>query len=99
MNKEKKVTVQLIQDYIQEWGIFDITEVVDAIYPSVPTRGSLVSLVEGFQTDSAIVVVYNRGNDIVDTYRLSYEDMPLGTLKKVLVVCLLYQQLQLDLGN
>jgi hypothetical protein len=100
MKKKKKILlIKDIQYIISQYGIFDIQEVLDATSPSVDTRGNLKSLIEGFQTDNAIVVVYKRDYAIVDTYRLSYEDMPLNTLKQVRAVCLLYQQLQLDLEN
>lgn len=97
--KRKMLLVQDIQHIIYCYGIFDIGEVQGEISPSVPTRGNLISLVESFQTDHAFVDVYDRGNDIVDTYRLSYTDMPLDTLKEVRAVCLLYQQLKQDLEN
>lgn len=91
--------VEYIQRLISRYGIFDIDEVETDCSPSVSTRGNLTSYIEGFQTDSAIVVVYTRDNDIVDTYRLPYIDMPLDTLKQVLVVCLLYQEVQLEQEN
>jgi hypothetical protein len=33
----------------------------------------------------------------VDTYRLSYIDMPLDTLKEVRALCLQYEEVQADL--
>ncbi len=96
--KKKEIIIQDIQYIISQYGIFDIQEVL-ATSPSVDTRGNLKSLIEGFQTNNAIIVVYNRDYTIVDTYRLSYEDMSLNTLKQVRAGCLLYQQLQLDLEN
>lgn len=88
---------QDIGSIISRYGIFDIAEVCGEISPSLDTRGNLTSLIEEFRTDHAIVVVYNNDYSIVDTYRLSYTDMPLDTLKEVRELCLQYQELQADL--
>ncbi len=94
---KKQHIQQYIESIISRHGIFDILEVYGEVSPSIETRGNLTSLLEDFRQDHAIVVVYDRDYSIVDTYRLSYTDMPLVTLKQVQEVCLQYQQLQADL--
>jgi hypothetical protein len=88
---------QDIGSIISRYGIFDIGEVQAEVSPSIETRGNLVSLLEEFRQDHAIVVVYDSNYSIVDTYRLSYIDMPLDTLKEVRALCLQYEEVQADL--
>ena len=94
---KKQHIIQDIQHIIYCYGIFDIGEVQAEVSPSLDTRGNLTSLIEDFREDNVIVVVYNDSYSIVDTYRLSYTDIPLVTLKEVHSICLQYQQLQQDL--
>lgn len=94
---KKQQIQQDIQYIIGKYGIFDIVEVEVGVSPRLDTRGNLVSLIEDFREDNVIVVVYNDSYSIVDTYRLSYTDIPLVTLKEVHSICLQYQQLQQDL--
>jgi hypothetical protein len=94
---KKQHITQDIGSIISRYGIFDIGEVYGETSPYLDTRGNLTSLIEEFRQDHAIVVVYNHNYSIVDTYWLSYTDMPLVTLKQVREVCLQYQELQQDL--
>ena len=94
---KKQHIQQDIGSIISRYGIFDIGEVQGEVSPSIETRGNLTSLLEEFRQDHAIVVVYNNNYSIVDTYRLSYTDMPLDTLKEVQALCLQYEELQADL--
>ncbi len=94
---KKQHIIQDIQHIIYCYGIFDIGEVQSEVSPSLDTRGNLVSLIEDFREDNAIVVVYNDSYSIVDTYRLSYSNMCVDTLKQIHIICLLYEQQQLDL--
>ena len=94
---KKEHIIQDINHILYCYDMFDIGEVQGEVSPSIETRGNLVSLLEEFRQDHAIVVVYDSNYSIVDTYRLSYIDMPLVTLKEVRELCLQYQQLQQDL--
>lgn len=87
---QKDQIIQQIKTIIADHGTFDIGSLVDPTIPSLSHRGNLIALLESFSLDNAIVVVYNNAYSIVDTYRLSYIDMALDTLKQVLDVCLLY---------
>ena len=94
---KKQHIQQDIGSIISRYGIFDIGEVQGEVSPSIETRGNLTSLLEEFRQDHAIVVVYDSNYSIVDTYRLSYIDMPLDTLKEVQALCLQYEEIQADL--
>ena len=94
---KKQHIAQDIGSIISRYGIFDIGEVYGEVSPSIETRGNLTSLLEEFRQDHAIVVVYDSSYSIVDTYRLSYIDMPLDTLKEVQALCLQYEEIQADL--
>lgn len=94
---KKAQIIQNIQDIISQNGIFDVADIQANYSPSIPTRGNLTSLVESFSLGYGIVVVYNRDYSIVDTYRLSYLEMYVDTLKQIRILCLLYEQQQLDL--
>jgi hypothetical protein len=94
---KKQHIQQDIGSIISRYGIFDIGEVQGEVSPSIETRGNLTSLLEEFRQDHAIVVVYDNDYSIVDTYRLSYTDMPLDTLKEVQALCLQYEEIQADL--
>jgi hypothetical protein len=63
------------------------------------TRGNLKSYIEAFRVDHVIVGVYNDNLDIVDTYRLSYTDMSLKELKRVLDAYVLFKEEVLDLED
>lgn len=89
-----ELIIQEIKRVIAKEGMFSIGEVQIESSPSLDTRGNLESFVEVFYLDHAIVVVYNRDYNMVDSYRLSYTDMPLSTLKEIRKVCLEYEQLQ-----
>lgn len=91
---KKDLIIQDISEVIARQGMFSIGEVEIESSPSLDTRGNLESFVEVFYLDHAIVVVYNRDYSMVDSYRLSYTDMPLNTLKEIRKVCLEYEQLQ-----
>ena len=94
---KKEHIIQDINHILYCYDMFDIGEVQGEVSPSIETRGNLVSLLEEFRQDHAIVVVYDSNYSIVDTYRLSYTDMPLVTLKEVRALCLQYEEIQADL--
>lgn len=94
---KKEHIIQDINHILYCYDMFDIGEVQGEVSPYLDTRGNLTSLIEEFRQDHAVVVVYNHNYSIVDTYWLSYTDMPLVTLKQVREVCLQYQELQQDL--
>lgn len=94
---KKEHIIQDINHILYCYDMFDIGEVYGEVSPSIETRGNLVSLLEEFRQDHAIVVVYDSNYSIVDTYRLSYTDMPLVTLKEVRALCLQYEEIQADL--
>ena len=94
---KKEHIIQDINHILYCYDMFDIGEVQGEVSPSIETRGNLVSLLEEFRQDHAIVVVYDSNYSIVDTYRLSYTDMPLDTLKEVRALCLQYEEIQADL--
>lgn len=89
-----ELIIQEIKRVIAKEGMFSIGEVQIESSPSLDTRGNLESFVEVFYLDHAIVVVYNRDYNMVDSYRLSYTDMTMDTLKEIRKVCLEYEQLQ-----
>lgn len=91
---KKDLIIQDISEVIARQGMFSIGEVETASSPSLDTRGNLESFVGAFYLDHAIVVVYNRDYNMVDSYRLSYTDMPVDTLKEIRKICLEYEQLQ-----
>ena len=82
---DKDKTIDSIQKIIKEFGCFTTADILAECDINVLSVGSLIHLANSFHFDHADVEVYEDGGENeIDTYTLSYQDMELEQLQEIL---------------
>jgi hypothetical protein len=93
----KPTIIKNIKRIIQEWGAFGSGEIEGSLgetySPCVNSMGNLVALAEYFNPNEVEVNIYNPSgfsSDPIDSYTVSYEDLPKDVLEEILDLCEAY---------
>lgn len=82
-NKDK--VIDSIQAIIKEYGSFTTADITADCDVAIPTNDSLIHLANHFHYDHAEVEIYEDGGENeIDNYTLSYRQMELEQLEKIL---------------
>ncbi len=84
---ERELTIDAINDLIQEHGEFTIADVDADHSPYVPTKGRLTHLMEEFREGGGTVRVYDPtsySSDEIDEYDEFYEELETSQLEYIL---------------
>jgi hypothetical protein len=85
VDNKKEIIVE-IKSIIDTFGGFSDAEVGAEASPSIETKGNLTHLCEDFNKEYVKVRVYwgKMGDDSIDSYNLSYEELENDTLQEIL---------------
>lgn len=95
-NRGKNSIIAQIKNLIDDYGIFGTNDVQASYSPTVKSRGNLYHLIDYFNKDSVEVCVYDDGNSVVDEYTLTYEELPITTLKYILELAEDWKEINLE---
>jgi hypothetical protein len=91
---QKKKIIKRIKSIIENYGTFNIGEVVGADGICVNEMGNLVALVEYFNGTTVEVEVYETSSfssDSISSYELTYEELDKDTLEQILFIAEMYE--------
>lgn len=91
---QKKTIIKRIKSIVENYGTFNIGEVVGADGICVNEMGNLVALVEYFNGTTVEVNIYDANSfssDPIDDYELTYEELDKDTLEQILFIAELYE--------
>lgn len=91
---QKKKIIKRIKSIIENYGTFNIGEVVGADGICVNQMGDLVALVEYFNGTTVEVEVYETSSfssDSISSYELTYEELDKDTLEQILFIAEMYE--------
>jgi hypothetical protein len=91
---QKKKIIKRIKSIIENYGTFNIGEVVGADGICVNEMGNLVALVEYFNGTTVEVEVYETSSfssDSISSYELTYEELDKDTLEQILFIAELFE--------
>jgi hypothetical protein len=91
---QKKTIIKRIKSIIEKHETFSIGEVDGAEGICVNGMGTLVALVEHFNSTTVEVKIYDAdsfSSDPIDDYKLTYEELSKDTLEEILFVAELFE--------
>jgi hypothetical protein len=91
---QKKTIIKMIKSIVERNETFSIGEVEGANGICVNGMGTLVALVEHFNSTTVEVKIYDENSfssDAIDDYELTYEELPKEILEEILYVAELFE--------
>ena len=91
---QKKTIIKRIKSIIENYGTFSIGEVDSANSILVNEMGNLVAVGEYFNSTTVEISVYNASSfssDEIDSYELTYEELPKEVLEEILFAAEIYE--------